>query len=93
MIINSVMGISAKIAHGANRFKGCCCNPYEMAAIVEFCKLKAELVNIEVDGKLVLENFPSILLGIFNTKFGGGNMLLSPYSVINDGMIEVLVYT
>ena len=92
MIINSVFGVSAKLTHRAISFKGCCCNPYEMAALVEFCKLKADLVTVYVDEKIVLEDFPMILMGVFNTKYGGSNMLLSPLSVVNDGMIELLVY-
>eukprot|EP00347_Sterkiella_histriomuscorum_P012216 403369450 len=91
-IINSVFGVSAKITHRAISFKWCCCNPYQVGAVVEFCKLRAELVDIYVDEQLIFENFPSILLGVFNSKYGGGGMNLSPYSVLNDGLIEVLVY-
>lgn len=32
-------------------------------------------------------------MGVFNTKYGGGGMILSPYSVVNDGLIEILLYT
>lgn len=52
-IINSVFGVSAKITHRAIGYKSCCCNPYKLAALVEFSKLKAETYNIYVDDVLV----------------------------------------
>ena len=63
-----------------------------MAALKEFCSLKPVTVTIEADGETIYENIPLILLGVFNSKFGGGGFLLSPYGVVNDGMIEVMLY-
>ncbi len=34
-----------------------------------------------------------VLLGVFNSKYGGGGMNLSPCSVLNDGMLEVMLLT
>ena len=50
MIINSVFGVSAKIVHTAIGFKGCCCNAYQLAALVEFSRLKPDHYNIYADG-------------------------------------------
>ena len=91
-LINSVFGVSANINFSANSFKSCCCNPYQLAALKEFCKLKTVQVTIEADGEVIYDNIPAILLGVFNTKYGGGGFNLSPYSVINDGMIEVMIF-
>ena len=32
-------------------------------------------------------------MAAFNSKYGGGGMELSPYSVLNDGMIELVILT
>jgi len=93
MIINSVFGVSAKIVHTAIGFKWCCCNAYQLAALVEFSRLKADNYNIYADDNLIFENQPVVFMGAFNSKYGGGGMKLSPYSVLNDGMIELLILT
>jgi len=64
-----------------------------MAALVEFCRLKPDYYNIYVDDVLTFENQPVVLMGVFNSKYGGGGMNLSPFSVLNDGMLEVLLLT
>ena len=33
------------------------------------------------------------MMGTFNTKYGGGGINLCPYSVVNDGMIELILLT
>ncbi|CDW74738.1 transcriptional regulator [Stylonychia lemnae] len=91
-LINSVFGVSAKINHSAIGYKRCCCNPYQLAALKEFCRLSPVYVTIEADGEVVYENIPLILIGVFNTKYGGGGFNLSPYSTVNDGMLEVILY-
>lgn len=92
-VLNSVFGVSAKIVHKAISYKGCCCNAYKMAAIIEFCKLKPDNYNIYIDDVLVQENQPVVFMGVFNSKYGGGGMNLSPYSVVNDGMFELMLLT
>ena len=40
-----------------------------------------------------MHHTPTCFMGVFNTKYGGGGFNLCPYSVVNDGMIEILVLT
>lgn len=56
-LINSVFGISAKIVHRAIGCKGCCCNPYQMAALVEFCKPEIDTYSITIDDKVINEGY------------------------------------
>ena len=92
-LINSVFGITAKIVHRAIGCKGCCCNPYQMAALVEFCKPETDNYNIILDDKLVHEDFATQILWIANGKFGGSGAIMSPYGIINDGALDFLTST
>jgi hypothetical protein len=44
-----------------------------------------------MDGKLVFENEPSSFLMGLQGQHGGNGCLLSPLSVINDGLSELLI--
>ena len=41
---------------------------------------------------LVHENFDTQIMMVYNGKFGGGRINLSPFSVLNDGYIEAAYY-
>ena len=60
-LINSSFNVPAKINHRAFSWKWCCgcCNPYEIAAAIEFNKLIYEPIDIYMDGQLTFENEPS----------------------------------
>ena len=60
-LINSSFNVPAKLNHRASSWKWCCrcCNPYEIAAAIEFTKLIYEPLDIYMDGKLAFENEPS----------------------------------
>lgn len=51
-LINSSFNVPAKINHRAFSWKWCCgcCNPYEIAAAIEFNKLIYEPLDIYMDG-------------------------------------------
>lgn len=53
-LINSSFSIPAKVNFGAQKFKGkCCCNPYQLSALVEFMRIRYDTVDIILDGTLV----------------------------------------
>ena len=47
------------------------------------------MFSMYVDDELVYENFPVVLMGVNNTKYGAAGMVMSPLSVSNDGMMEL----
>lgn len=89
-LINSSYGIPAKVNHGASRWKSCCCNAYQISAIIEFTRIKYDLVDVYCDGQLLVENQLTPFLMGFSGKHGGNGMLLNPWGVINDGQMELL---
>ena len=56
-------------------------------------KNREESYNIEIDNgeneKLKLDNINANYIWAYNGKFGGGGMVLSPYSIVNDGFLEL----
>ena len=63
-LINSSFGMVGEIVYGAERWKGCCCNAYTMASIIEILKSKTHIFDIIVDGKTYYENIRlSLLMG------------------------------
>jgi Diacylglycerol kinase catalytic domain len=53
-LVNSSSNIPAKVNVGANKFKSCCCNPYQLAAVVEFTRIQYDLIDLLVDGAPIL---------------------------------------
>ena len=91
-MINSSYGIPAKVNFGAQKFKGrCCCNPYQISALIEFMRIRYELVDIYADGELLMENLQTGFIMGATGKHGGNDMLCCPLSVINDGLMEMLI--
>ena len=79
----------AKINHSAIYYKGCCGRrAYDIATIKEFCKLKADIWDIYVNNEIVFENFSTGLVMGFNGKISAGGMILNPFAVINDGLVD-----
>ncbi|CDW71902.1 diacylglycerol kinase [Stylonychia lemnae] len=93
-IINTVIGLMAKINHNAQNYKQWpLINPYQISAFVELTRLKPDKISLEVDGKTVQEDLDTLVLGVNNSKYGGSGMVLSPYSFMNDGMQDAYVHT
>ena len=85
-IINSSISVPAKISHTAASYKRIAGgSAYTVAALREFLRLSGDVFDIEVDGKMIVEDLHTVFLMANNGKFGGGRMMLNPYGVINDG--------
>lgn len=53
-------------------------------------KGRTELYDIDIDdGTTTYKDMEGKFFWLYNGKFGGGGMVLSPYSVINDGYFEM----
>jgi len=53
-------------------------------------KLPEEHFDFEMDdGETIVKDVSSNHLLIYNGKVGGGNEMLSPLSIVNDGMFEI----
>lgn len=92
-LINSSFNVPAKLNHRASSWKWCCrcCNPYEVAAAIEFTKIVYEPLDIFMDGRVAFESEPSCFVMSMQGQHGGNGCLLSPLSVVNDGLSELMV--
>ena len=62
--------------------------------MIEFFKKKAVHFDIDIDdNQIFLKDMKTNFIWLYNGKFGGGSMLLSPFSIINDGFCELSYYT
>ena len=62
---------------------------YTVGAVMEIMRFKPQNTKLEVDGKLYEYN--GVFTNFSNSVWIGGNMKLSPNSIIDDGLAECLV--
>ncbi len=62
---------------------------YTVSALVEIMRYKSFHTKLEVDG--ILHEFDAALANFSNSTIFGGNMIISPNSVIDDGLIELII--
>lgn len=62
---------------------------YQISALGAFAYDNSMDLNIELDGKIINGNF--LIVTLCNGKYFGGNMMISPKSVINDGYIDIIM--
>ena len=103
-ITNSGLCLSANIARNAKWLKPYIGGAaYDVQALIELAKPKHVCYDIEVDeGSLNStkeegmvawkQNLAVTFLNIYNGKYGGGRMNLSPTSLLNDGYFNLCVY-
>ena len=96
MMINAALSMPGKIANTAIPLKSCCGNKsYEIATLWEFCKcnFRSDHFDVFIDGNKVNPSqeysVTSTLLMPTNGKFTGGGSIINPFSLMNDGLIDV----
>jgi diacylglycerol kinase (ATP) len=62
---------------------------YTVGALIEIMRFRPHKCKIEVDG--VVHEYNGVLTNFSNSVWIGGNMKISPNSIINDGIAECLV--
>jgi diacylglycerol kinase family enzyme len=54
-------------------------------------KKRVETIDLDInDGEHIVKNMQSNLMSIYNGKYGGGGVILSPLALVNDGLLEVV---
>ena len=95
MMINSTMGVPAKIQTSAGPLKwlfGTKC--YEVASLWEAVRgnFKADNFDLYIDEEKVNKEesmIETVLVMVTNGKFGGGGMVINPFACINDGLCDI----
>lgn len=96
MMVNSAIAMPAKISNTAIPLKSCCgTSSYKLATLWEaMCgRFKPDDYELHIDDQQVRINgadtISSTLLMVVNGKNSGAGMLINPFPVINDGLIDV----
>ena len=89
--INCSLALSANCARNAKWMKSTLGkHAYTIQTVIELIKGRNEFYDLEInDGSITYKDLNAKFFWIYNGKFGGGGMALSPYSVINDGFFEI----
>ncbi len=63
--------------------------PYKFAALQAFITNKAQKLKVEIDGATIEGKFPLVVFA--NGAYFGGHMEISPYSKVDDGIVECII--
>lgn len=92
-IINCCIGLLALIGkNAANKKMIFGQGAYKVQAVIEFVRKESGIYDFEIDSEAKVENINSNFVLVFNSKFGGGHINLSPFSIMNDGLGELTFY-
>lgn len=93
MVSNASLSMPAKIANGANTWKGCCSgsSSFSMATYLQAfsCGFVADQFKLEIDDKPESGNVVTSLLMVNNGKFANGGMIMNPFASVNDGLMDI----
>lgn len=85
------VGLDAEVAKVANtKYKGFGVLSYLFAFLEVLIKWKVPEFVVEVEGKI--RNIKAYLITIANGKFAGGGMQISPYSNMEDGLLDIIIF-
>ena len=88
--INAIgFGLVADVSYLGNKMKRFIGKTaYTVGAVAEILKFKPQKTKLEVDGTVY--EYSGVLTNFSNSVWLGGNMKISPNSIIDDGVIECL---
>lgn len=95
MIVNSCFSVPCKVTVGADPFKTTFGKTaYTISVLLEAMKqIKQDLFDVELDGQQVTNhnrpNLGTILMFVNNGRSAGAGMVISPFSCLNDGLLDV----
>lgn len=89
--LNSIgFGLPADVSATGNKYKKILGKSvYTVCAVGEIMRYKPHFTRLEVDGKVY--EYQGAFTNFSNSCYFGGNMKISPNSVIDDGIIEIIV--
>jgi len=92
--INCSLALSANCARNAKWMKSTIGkHAYTIQTAIELIKGRNEYYDLDIDdGSITYNDINLKFFWLYNGKFGGGGMTLSPYSVINDGFFEITLH-
>lgn len=82
-------GFVSNVAYRAKKYKFLGSLSYILGVLQEVIFLKTTRIELNIDGIIVKRD--CVFVEICNSRYTGGDMLMSPHSVIDDGMLDVIV--
>jgi len=82
-------GFVSNVAYRARKYKALGSLSYVFGIIEEVIGLKSTPVTLEIDGTVIERE--CVFVEICNSRFTGGNMMMAPGAVIDDGLLDVVI--
>jgi diacylglycerol kinase family enzyme len=94
MISNSTLSMPAKIANGAETWKGFCGgSSYSIATYLQAfsCGFVQDTYSLTIDDVAYNQGgqLNTALMSVNNGKYANGGMILNPFAAMNDGLIDI----
>lgn len=88
--INNIgLGFITDVVHRAQFFKRFNQASYLIGVFIETVWLKEHFLDIVIDHEKIQQN--NCMLAVCNSKYIGGNMLIAPDAIIDDGLFDVIM--
>jgi diacylglycerol kinase (ATP) len=82
-------GFVSNVASRATKYKKLGAFSYVLGVLGELAALKASPLRIDIDGETYERE--AIFVEICNSRLTGGNMIMSPDSILDDGLLDVVI--
>lgn len=94
MLSNASLSMPAKIASGANTWKGCCGGggAFSFSTYLQAfsCGFVADNYQVTIDDQPIDQaGISTALMMVNNGKYSQGGLIMNPFAAINDGLIDI----
>lgn len=93
MLSNASLSMPAKIANGANTWKGCFgSSSFSLSTYLQAfsCGFIEDTYQLTIDDKPFSQNgISTALMMVNNGKYCNGGMIMNPFAAVNDGLIDI----
>lgn len=93
MLSNASLAMPARIANGADSYKGCFgSSAFGLSTYLQAfsCGFVAETYQLSIDDKpFSTAGINTALMQVSNGKYSNGGMIINPFAAINDGLIDI----
>ena len=82
-------GFVSNVAHRAGKYKALGSLSYILGVVEEVIRLQSTAITLTIDGEVIERD--GVFVEICNSRFTGGDMMMAPSAVIDDGLFDVIV--
>ena len=93
MLSNASLSMPARIANGANTWKGCFgASAFSLSTYLQAfsCGFVEDTYQLTIDDQPISQSgVNTALMMINNGKYTNGGMIINPFAAINDGLVDI----